>query len=669
MDYSNDFKVCVYLPSDVKDELVSKRYVYISKKNMIDLNIIEGSYVELVSFTSNKRNVGIIKLIEDSIKQYYKTLEYNSYNYMFEDIIINEEIGDKYILISPLMIDLLENTYSLTIKKLDVIDSIKFFSNNELSNNPISENNLYFFNVVEVTLIVNDDIYTKNNINHIKSIFKESFLSNKLISVGQCIDLSEIDYSFICNKDKSSIIDSDYISYNNDSFKFCFVKSVKIAYLNNLNEVETFYLDVNNINHVNNKLFLNIKREENKIYNDKNNISILNCFTLINNEMLENNKIVNNINFKVNIEKNKSISNTSNNFVKLYSQYQKSYVNLQELYKTKVYKDRLDFFYKSVTFTCNKFCLYSIITDDKYLIKQLSYIIAIKEYYFIKFIDLNDNIFFISDLIKIMLKIKNNNINKKILIVILNCDEFINIYNNINNYNKVSINYKNNEILFEELIYIINSDNIKVILNYNSQPNSNCKLYLTSTYNIVLKPLNLEEKVDIIGNEIVKHICNIFLNDKIMNKNNSKLIYNCTYNYIINNKDIKNKLSKYTVGMKINDLKHLIIKSNIILKSEYLKLINQIFKSVNDNEYTKSFEEHLTKILSFDNIQKASNEISKSMIKLNLTSISSIPSISWKEVGGHEDAKEIINETIHLPLRFPKLFKSKIILFINCSCF
>lgn len=40
--------------------------------------------------------------------------------------------------------------------------------------------------------------------------------------------------------------------------------------------------------------------------------------------------------------------------------------------------------------------------------------------------------------------------------------------------------------------------------------------------------------------------------------------------------------------------------------------------------------------------------------------ISSIPEVKWSDVGGLENAKEDIYDTIQLPLKFPKLFNSKI---------
>lgn len=41
--------------------------------------------------------------------------------------------------------------------------------------------------------------------------------------------------------------------------------------------------------------------------------------------------------------------------------------------------------------------------------------------------------------------------------------------------------------------------------------------------------------------------------------------------------------------------------------------------------------------------------------------ISAIPEVKWSDVGGLENAKEDIYDTIQLPLKFPKLFDSKFI--------
>lgn len=40
-------------------------------------------------------------------------------------------------------------------------------------------------------------------------------------------------------------------------------------------------------------------------------------------------------------------------------------------------------------------------------------------------------------------------------------------------------------------------------------------------------------------------------------------------------------------------------------------------------------------------------------------SISAIPEVKWSDVGGLENAKEDIYDTIQLPLKFPRLFNSK----------
>ena len=45
--------------------------------------------------------------------------------------------------------------------------------------------------------------------------------------------------------------------------------------------------------------------------------------------------------------------------------------------------------------------------------------------------------------------------------------------------------------------------------------------------------------------------------------------------------------------------------------------------------------------------------------------ISSIPEVKWSDVGGLENAKEDIYDTIQLPLKFPKLFNSKNFLITN----
>jgi len=51
-------------------------------------------------------------------------------------------------------------------------------------------------------------------------------------------------------------------------------------------------------------------------------------------------------------------------------------------------------------------------------------------------------------------------------------------------------------------------------------------------------------------------------------------------------------------------------------------------------------------------------------IKVEKT-ISAIPEVKWSDVGGLENAKEDIYDTIQLPLKFPKLFNSKFHSFSN----
>ena len=64
--------------------------------------------------------------------------------------------------------------------------------------------------------------------------------------------------------------------------------------------------------------------------------------------------------------------------------------------------------------------------------------------------------------------------------------------------------------------------------------------------------------------------------------------------------------------------------------------------------------------MSLEKVIKEFNNYLKNLVRCKVEkTISSIPEVKWSDVGGLENAKEDIYDTIQLPLKFPKIFNSK----------
>jgi len=95
------------------------------------------------------------------------------------------------------------------------------------------------------------------------------------------------------------------------------------------------------------------------------------------------------------------------------------------------------------------------------------------------------------------------------------------------------------------------------------------------------------------------------------------------------------ELAKLTVGYDIKELKSFI-------KFCFYEFYNRQNSMIFDLEFVKS-------------CHKKNKQTRFKTDK----STSIIPEIKWEDVGGLEYAKEDINETIELPIKYPKLFESK----------
>jgi SpoVK/Ycf46/Vps4 family AAA+-type ATPase/ribosomal protein S18 len=104
------------------------------------------------------------------------------------------------------------------------------------------------------------------------------------------------------------------------------------------------------------------------------------------------------------------------------------------------------------------------------------------------------------------------------------------------------------------------------------------------------------------------------------------------------------ELSKLTVGFSVKELKQLIIISFEDFIQVNLKLYKKHKQFIYlDNSFMK------------DKVNKLKG------IKVKVDkSISSIPEVRWEDVGGLENAKEDIYDTIQLPLKYPKLFDNNL---------
>jgi hypothetical protein len=129
---------------------------------------------------------------------------------------------------------------------------------------------------------------------------------------------------------------------------------------------------------------------------------------------------------------------------------------------------------------------------------------------------------------------------------------------------------------------------------------------------------------------------------------------------IFNNKlgkKIKKAISNHSIVDSIEEINFFDVSKTIV--GYDIKELKSIVKFI--------FEEYYSQISTTDdNKIKLDNLFIKRCIQIlkqtrlkNEKTISSIPEVKWEDVGGLDHAKEDINDTIQLPLKYPKLFESK----------
>jgi SpoVK/Ycf46/Vps4 family AAA+-type ATPase len=124
--------------------------------------------------------------------------------------------------------------------------------------------------------------------------------------------------------------------------------------------------------------------------------------------------------------------------------------------------------------------------------------------------------------------------------------------------------------------------------------------------------------------------------------------------YHLERHNILFEVGKLTVGYNIKEIQDSItfLVEEFYNKHEFF-FENQ-FKENNSTETLSKFDKTFIRAVFY--------KLKQSRLKSEKT-ISSIPEVKWEDVGGLETAKEDINDTIQLPLKYPKLFES-IILFL-----
>jgi len=186
------------------------------------------------------------------------------------------------------------------------------------------------------------------------------------------------------------------------------------------------------------------------------------------------------------------------------------------------------------------------------------------------------------------------------------------------------------------------------------------KNYIDFNFDIILPNIETRKEIFEIG------ISNIKLNWKFIFTNDIKEIFNeltikfkCSFEDFfinqnnqtdqnnINNNSSSNEnyntyledISKLTIGSTLSELRQITIKAIELFRND---LHNQ--------------ETLLPFTLKY--LKNAFNLMKPHKI-IHEKQSTSIPEVKWQDIGGLEDAKKDINETIQLPLKYPNLFNSK----------
>jgi len=189
----------------------------------------------------------------------------------------------------------------------------------------------------------------------------------------------------------------------------------------------------------------------------------------------------------------------------------------------------------------------------------------------------------------------------------------------------------------------------------STEVDSSIKALAGNNVDYILPDLNTRKELISLALENIINNHQIIFNQNFLD--NSELVIKHTEKFL--SKDLLSldnyNLAKLLNGFDLKDLKSFFKLSfeNYINKNR--KLAKRIFENLN-NDHT-DFEEHLIRF-DINLIEKTFDKIKRSRLKNDKT-VCSIPEIKWENVGGLEHAKENINDTIQLPLKYPKLFKSK----------
>lgn len=253
--------------------------------------------------------------------------------------------------------------------------------------------------------------------------------------------------------------------------------------------------------------------------------------------------------------------------------------------------------------------LITIISDDILLTTKVVEKWAILKFIFIKQL----NISVLRDLETIKNEIERVvKLQVPILLVLQNCDEFKELYNSELKFDQT----KAENIWREIKLLLYFSNDFHVVFHFLKSPSRDCPIENLSTSSIELKPLNLDEKIDFISRCIERKI-------KVHSiYNNIKEILKLS----------KLEINKYTLGFKMIDLENAIDKMFGVIGKEF------------------SFD--------IDEFIESCGKISNLLPKDGILNMGSMPSVKWEDVGGLEKAKELVYDTIQLPMRYPNLFKS-----------
>jgi len=511
-------------------------------KNDIDNYNIHDDELLLDKYKNELQQITFIKEISSNHK-YYK------YNKQQLSDLLSEQINNLNIYSLPdNNIDNIKNINNQLIKKIkytniinDInidnkieslhnnINNLKLIKNKDLI---ISNNILYENNKNTLLIKLKSKLINSNNIIP-KSIIPKSIISNlQFIYDNICIE----DYTQYINSIKSTLYDlnSLYSTFNIKlhnikkliNFNIIIDDSIKTKY-NNINNYYKYVDDINNI-------LLNYDTIKNTYLLTKSNKDIFNIFDTFNNCI--NTNCNNCINHSYNIKqfyKNNNINDSYNNIKKQFhklNKIKKEFLLINNYHLLITYNnisDKITFVETIINHYNDELIFYTNLDlDNQILIQQKNYLLnTINKYnnnnllFKINQIELSTNI----EYIQLMDELQLFDIYTKELTDLTNYKHNLNIYNNIDNNNKL-IDIINDIELINNAIYIIDNnelyyhryselnyliDNLIQHINHKKQQyiinNNNYQLLLTqfNKYNDLNKQLVSLEKEQTIFQTII----------------------------------------------------------------------------------------------------------------------------------------------------------------------